>query len=183
MSVTTPESGTRTRQRSAAGTATEQGDALTRPDAFQLADGKTKPDTSTAPRTKESDTSLVEQHRRLDLADVLKKLKAEQVVFKKLELREGIVVSIDKDWFRVRLVDPEDEHPDEEVDIFMDQVSTPDLGLVAPGALFFWAIGYVTRRGTRELVCRVTFRRRPVATRRRRRQSRAFADAALDDLT
>jgi hypothetical protein len=88
----------------------------------------------------------------------------EAVAFRRLEQREGVVLDIDEreGVFRARLVDPRADEPDQEVEVEIEQVSPSDLDLLAPGALFFWAIGYVTgRTGRRSLVLQLDFRRLP----------------------
>jgi hypothetical protein len=84
------------------------------------------------------------------------------VTFQRLEQREGVVLEVEGEVFRARLVDPSGREPDEEVEIEMEQLSNSDLHLVVPGGLFFWAIGYVTKsNGRRNLTLRIEFRRFP----------------------
>lgn len=90
--------------------------------------------------------------------------RPDPVTFSRLEQREGVVLEVmpEEDVFRARLVDPRAVEPDEEVVVEMEQLSPYDLDLVAPGALFFWAIGYLTKAsGRRQLTLRIDFRRLP----------------------
>lgn len=90
-------------------------------------------------------------------------LRPARVTFNRLEVREGVVLAVvDGSSFRARLVDPRGTQPDEEVEIEIAQLSRSDQRLVATGAFFFWAIGYVTRNsGRRELSLKIEFRRLP----------------------
>lgn len=99
----------------------------------------------------------------------------EAVAFRRLEQREGVVLDIDEQEgvFRARLMDPWADEPDQEVEIEIEQVSPSDLDLLAPGGLFFWAIGYITRRtGRRNLVLQLDFRRLPRLSRAQEEQAR-----------
>lgn len=103
------------------------------------------------------------------------------VTFQRLEVREGVVLDVGSEAFRARLVDPRGIEPDEEVEIEIDSLSRSDLPMVAQGALFFWAIGYVTRAtGRRQLTLKVEFRRLRPGTRgareRARRAGREYAE-------
>lgn len=93
-------------------------------------------------------------------------LRTEALTFQRLEQRDGVIVGVDSDagTFTARLVDPRAVEPDQEVEVDLEQVSPGDLELVEPGALFFWAIGYVTRpTGRRSLLLTIDFRRLPNA--------------------
>lgn len=91
-------------------------------------------------------------------------LQPEVLAFIRLESRDGVVLDVDaaQRVFRARLVDPKAVEPDQEIELEIEQVSLADRALVEPGALFFWAIGYVTRStGRRNLVLSIDFRRLP----------------------
>lgn len=190
MSITTPEKGTTPPNR---GTdATQDAPASTLRGQSQTPITLEQFDLDAKMRSRESDVAtqsnplpniLMGQESRAANRREGERRQPDRGVFNKLELREGLVLAVDEDSFRARLVDPEDEAPDEEIDIFADQVSPSDLELLRPGALFFWAIGYVTRNGTRELVCRVSFRRRAVTDTARRKQAFALAATLLRDVT
>lgn len=134
---------------------------LARPPRQVLGKGSIQLDTS-ADSANTRLTTVTEQHlgasrtyRRAASAS-----RRRPTTFARLELREGVVLSVEADAFRARLVDPEDVDPDEELDIDLDQISRGDLSLIKPGALFFWAIGYLTKpTGRRELVLKIEFRR------------------------
>jgi len=111
-------------------------------------------------------------------------LSPSRTVFNKLELREGVVLEIGDETFRARLVDPEDHEPDEEVDIDLDQISSADLPLVTPGALFFWAIGDVVKStGRRQLVLKIEMRRLRAAAHNYSHEALKVARQYLEDLT
>lgn len=91
-------------------------------------------------------------------------LRQDLVTFQRLEERDGVVLEAPDgaDTVRVRLVDPRGNEPDQELDVERDQFSPADEDLIEPGAMFYWAIGYVTRRtGRRTLVLAIDFRRLP----------------------
>lgn len=79
-----------------------------------------------------------------------------------LQQWEGVVVEILEDSFIVRLVDLTNEMDDEEAEIPLDEVSAGDIELVAPGAIFYWHIGYYTSAGgQRTRTSDIRFRRLP----------------------
>lgn len=119
--------------------------------------------TGSSPRNDSPDTSSGDP-KSWSAAAMPTTREPEAVAFQRLERRDGVVLKIDEreGVFRARLVDPNTKEPDQEVEVEIDQVSPSDLDLLAPGALFFWAIGYVTRRtGRRNLVLQLDFRRLP----------------------
>jgi hypothetical protein len=76
------------------------------------------------------------------------------------EIGDGIVTASIRD-----LTDR--TQPDEIVDLPIDEFSPADSELVAPGAVFYWTIGYrTTPTGTKERVSRFRVRRMPSPTRR-----------------
>ena len=83
--------------------------------------------------------------------------------FKLLQFWEGIVSSIDdnREEFIARISDKSDPaNADEEITLSMDEVDPNDMPLLAPGAVFYWSIGYADYPGrprTRE--SRIKFRR------------------------
>lgn len=111
--------------------------------------------------------------------------KLEPLTFQRLEQRDGVVLHVNETEgvFRARLVDPLGEEPDQEVEIDLQQVSLTDLALVAPGALFFWAIGYVTRRtGRRNLVLALDFRRLPRLRRDVEERAERAGERCVEDM-
>lgn len=80
-----------------------------------------------------------------------------------LQQWEGVVMEVLQDSFIVRLVDLTNEiDDDEEAEISLDEVSGGDIELVAPGAIFYWHIGYYTSAGgQRTRTSDIRFRRLP----------------------
>lgn len=79
---------------------------------------------------------------------------------------EGVVLGVENDVFRARLVDLDRRTPDEEAEVHLSEVSDEDRALVEPGAIFYWSIGYyIDRAGQRMRRSLVRFRRLPAWTR------------------
>jgi hypothetical protein len=75
------------------------------------------------------------------------------------------------------LRDPADTEKQAEIPI--DEVSEDDVELLAPGAVFYWAVGYeISPAGTRTRFSRIKFRRLPSWT----RKDLARVDRAAEDL-
>lgn len=76
---------------------------------------------------------------------------------------EGTVVEVAGDSFSAVLRDLTDpSRPDERVEMLRDDVSSSDVPLLVPGAVFYWNIGYTEGRGIpRRRTSQVTFRRLP----------------------
>jgi hypothetical protein len=88
-----------------------------------------------------------------------------QSYFISLQKWEGVVLDVCEDSFLARLVDLEQQGPDEEAEILLDELSADDLPLVNPGAVFYWHIGYhVDRSGQRKRASIIRFRRLPMWT-------------------
>ncbi len=88
--------------------------------------------------------------------------------FSLLQQWEGVVSTSPKDGeFAATLRDL--THPalvEEQATFFLEQVPLPDRGLVLPGAVFYWSIGYEdTATGTRRTISVLRFRRLPAWTR------------------
>ena len=82
--------------------------------------------------------------------------------FISLQEWEGIVEEVREDSFDARLVDLTQESPDEILEDFpLDDISEEDRNLVAPGAVFYWCIGYHVRKGQRSRTSEIRFRRLP----------------------
>ncbi len=98
------------------------------------------------------------------------KQQAQPVALQALQSWEGVVLEVGEESFFVRLVDLDGDRSDEEVEIYKDELSDFDLGLLQAGAIFYWTIGYRHQlpKGSRERVSRIRFRRMP-----------AWSDAAL----
>lgn len=78
---------------------------------------------------------------------------------------EGVVESIDEKAaeFDVRMADILRDGEDLFMTFSMDDVSPEDAGMVVPGAVFYWLVGYYDRvSGQRTRVAELKFRRLPV---------------------
>ncbi len=95
-----------------------------------------------------------------------------------LQSWEGYVLEVNKDSFVARLIDQSGRDDDEEAEIYLEEVDPGDRGLVAPGAYFYWSIGYRDGRRGRERVSVIRFRRLPAFTEQDRTRARAEARRA-----
>ncbi len=82
------------------------------------------------------------------------------------QMYEGTVQEIRIEEFTATLRDQLDPStPRQSATIALDHVWEDDLGLVVPGAVFYWSIGYrIERHGQRYLQSNIRFRRLPVWT-------------------
>ena len=55
---------------------------------------------------------------------------------------QGHVVSVGEETFTAIIEDVLEQSPDEQVEIYLEEISPDDRPLVVPGAHFYWAIGY-----------------------------------------
>lgn len=79
-----------------------------------------------------------------------------------LQRWEGIVLEIRTDTFVALLVDKSGTRADEEAEIPIEELSRPDLDLLAEGAVFYWGVGYLDRpSGQRTRESMIRFRRLP----------------------
>jgi hypothetical protein len=79
-----------------------------------------------------------------------------------LQRWEGTVTKVSKDSFVVRLSDLSQENLEEEAEIPIEEIPEADLGLVEPGAVFYWCIGYIDRVGGQRIrASMIRFRRLP----------------------
>lgn len=107
--------------------------------------------------------------------------------FKLLQKWEGTVIEVSNDVIRAQIRDLLDRsQPLEEVTLSVDEVSNSDRSLVAPGAVFYWMIGYLDRvTGQRTRESRIVFRRLPEWKRSEvdvvERQSRPLAELLPDE--
>jgi len=81
--------------------------------------------------------------------------------FVSLQSWEGEVLSVEDDHFFARLVDLTGELDDQEAEIYRDEVDPGDLPLLHQGAIFYWRIGYLKRKGQRVRTSAIRFRRLP----------------------
>jgi hypothetical protein len=96
---------------------------------------------------------------------------------------EGTVDSIGDRTFVARLVDRTSPGPDEEAEFDIDEVSRGDRDLLAPGAIFYWSIGYRdSASGSRSRTSLLTFRRLPAWTDEEKRQAEKTADEIIEVL-
>lgn len=106
-----------------------------------------------------------------------------QPKFTVLQAWEGTVREVREDSLVVVLKDQGDEpQPDEEAEVYFDEIDPEDHDLVAPGAIFYWSIGYRDGRSGRERVSLIHFRRLPVYTDADRERARAAAKETADKL-
>jgi hypothetical protein len=83
--------------------------------------------------------------------------------FRPLQKWEGVVLEVKDNNFTARLVDQSSPSTaDEEVELSLEEISPDDLALVAPGAIFYWSIGYeTTSSGQRKRSSVIRLRRLP----------------------
>jgi hypothetical protein len=69
---------------------------------------------------------------------------------------------VEDETFVARLHDSSGARPAEEAEFYVADLSEDDKALLAPGAIFYWSIGYrLTARGQKSKVSLVKFRRLP----------------------
>jgi hypothetical protein len=99
--------------------------------------------------------------------------------FALLQQWEGVVQEVTGDEFSAVVRDLTDpNHAEEEAVLAIQEVTPDDLPLLAPGAIFYWSIGYRTSRvGQVDRVSTIRFRRLPAWSRLdlQRRDQRATA--------
>ena len=91
------------------------------------------------------------------------------------------MIEVGPDTFLARLTRIVGEGPDQEAEIYLNEVEEEDHALIEPGAVFYWSIGYLDRPSGRIRASVVRFRRLPAWTRRQLEAARAEA-AKLRDL-
>jgi hypothetical protein len=107
--------------------------------------------------------------------------------FRLLQKWEGTVIEVEGEVIRAQIQDLFDRsQPLEEVTFSVEEVSKSDRSLVAPGAVFYWMIGYLDRvTGQRTRESRIVFRRLPEWKRSEvdvvERQSRPLIDLLPDE--
>ena len=96
--------------------------------------------------------------------------------FQALQKWEGSVLSVGKESFAARLVDLSQPRTDEEAEFAIEEVPPSDRSLVAPGAVFYWQIGYFDAPGgQRRRMSEIRFRRLPAWNRKELEEARARA--------
>jgi len=94
---------------------------------------------------------------------ILKQPSRPKSHFIPLKKWEGTVLTVLEDSFVARLIDQKDEYPDSEAEFSFEEVPQSDRGLIEPGAIFYWNIGYIDRdSGQRMRASVIRFRRIPV---------------------
>jgi hypothetical protein len=79
-----------------------------------------------------------------------------------LQSWEGRVVEVCNDSFLALLTDLTMPGTEEQVELDLDEVSPDDSSLVAPGAIFYWSIGYLVEpSGARSRSSQLRFQRLP----------------------
>jgi hypothetical protein len=104
--------------------------------------------------------------------------------FVALQRWEGYVESVAEETFLARLVDLAGQLPEEVAEFFLSDVSDGDRGLLQPGAVFYWSVGYrlsSTRR--RSKVSLLRFRRLPRWSDRDIERVRVETERMLESLT
>ena len=96
---------------------------------------------------------------------------------------EGTVSSVGDEGFTARVIGltHSNEHPDEEAEFPMGELSDDDVSLVTPGAFFRWSVG-ITRLpgGGKRPTSQIVFRRLPKWTRRDIARSDAVAREIIE---
>jgi hypothetical protein len=84
--------------------------------------------------------------------------------FQAIQKWEGYVVAVGQDTFRALLIPIKGEGPDQEAEVYIEEVAQDDRALIEPGAVFYWSIGYLDRPSGRARASVIRFRRLPVWT-------------------
>lgn len=95
--------------------------------------------------------------------------------FRTIQKWEGYVLEVFEETFLARLIRLEGEGPDQEAEIYLEDLDVPDRALVMPGAVFYWSIGYLDKPSGRIRASILRFRRLPGWT---KGEIEAAADAA-----
>jgi hypothetical protein len=94
-----------------------------------------------------------------------------------LQKWQGVVKSVDGESFLAELRDLIADGPEEEADFPIDDIPNADKELVAPGAVFYWCIGYLdTLNGQRVRASEIRFRRVPAWTEREVERAKSEAE-------
>jgi hypothetical protein len=101
-----------------------------------------------------------------------------------LQKWEGTVTAVERGEFSALLRDLTDpSRADERIDLPFEEVPEEDRDLIAPGAIFYWCIGYRDHAdGQRERVSLIRFQRLPAWTERELAEARSAARALADRL-
>jgi hypothetical protein len=94
------------------------------------------------------------------------RLRPAKEYFNAIQKWEGFVIEVTEDTFIARLTPIVGEGPDQEAEIYLDEVKPDDQSLIEPGAVFYWSIGYLDRPSARLRASIIRFRRLPTWTKR-----------------
>ncbi len=98
-----------------------------------------------------------------------------------LQKWEGVVKKVRNDTFIAQLTDLSSQSEDEEAEIPIEEISLADKSMLAPGAVFYWCIGYRdTPGGQRIRASEIRFRRLPSWTLKELDNSRKEAEELGD---
>lgn len=79
-----------------------------------------------------------------------------------LQKWQGVVLSVEKEFFSAKLINLTDTGYDEEAEFPIEEITYEDIELIKPGAIFYWSIGYHhSRSGQRTRFSQIRFRRLP----------------------
>lgn len=99
-----------------------------------------------------------------------------QEFFQAMQKWEGHVTQVGADTFTARIVRIVGEGPDQEAEIYKEEVASDDHALIEPGAVFYWSIGYLDRPSGRLRASIIRFRRLPVWSKHELENAEAKAD-------
>ena len=100
--------------------------------------------------------------------------------FKSLQAWEGSVEHVGTTTFTARLYDRTRPGEEETAEFELSEIDDDDLSLVAPGAVFYWDVGYLITHGGRRRASEIRFRRLPAWTREELKEARAEAAKFCD---
>lgn len=95
--------------------------------------------------------------------------------FKAVQKWEGFVIEVKDDTFIARLTPLAGQGSDQEAEIYINEIEEDDRGLIEPGAIFYWSIGYLIKPARRLRASIIRFRRLPKWTERKLEIARAKA--------
>jgi hypothetical protein len=141
------------------------------------------PDALPAQTSSELENETVQTLSRKPLPSItrLSTKSTAQDSFVLLQKWEGVVTRITDDSFISTLRDLTSESADEEAEIPIEEVPRADITLLAPGAVFYWCIGYLDRLGGQRIrASEIRFRRLPPWSDRELESARREADEISD---
>jgi hypothetical protein len=106
-------------------------------------------------------TSENYQAKRTRFFPHVEKIPPIRETFQAMQKWEGHVIEVGPDTFWARLVRILGEGPDQEAEIFIEEIDRDDRSLIEPGAVFYWSIGYFDRPSGRQRTSVLRFRRLP----------------------